>query len=291
MDGRVLVIEDQEGNRELIKARLDMEGLQVTEASTGQEGLHSAVRAIPQVILMSTSLPDISGLEVTRHLRRINRTKHIFVMLIGDEDNRDERLAGLEVGANDFVTSPIDVDLVTLRVRNAIQRSNQANHTDPVTGMPAGRSVQEQLLRLIRDPEGTWRLMHFRVRNLNPFREVYGFMAGDDLLRGTARLIASALGRDDGGTHHRIEDDFLGFGGRDDFIVITDQDRATDLMEEILGQFDQEVGSHYDFREREQGGIEYEGKTYALASLDVNTVAPNDGPFYDIRSLSEALAG
>jgi DNA-binding response OmpR family regulator len=285
LEGRVLIVEDHRGNRQLIKERLEAEGLVVTEAATGQEGLESALRSIPQVILLSTSLPDLSGLDVTRRLREITRTQHTFVMLLGDEDNRAERLEGLGAGANDFVTHPIDVELVMLRVRNAIQRANQTNQTDPVTGMPAGRSVQAQLMRLIRDPEGSWELMRFQVRHLVPFREAYGFMAGDDLLRMTARIIAAALGRDD------VEDDFLGYGGQHDFIVVTTPDRAAKLTAEVVAQFDEGIGSHYDMPDRERYSLDRQGETHALASLDVHRVTPEDGPFYDIRSLSEALSG
>ena len=285
MEGRVLIIEDHQGNRQLIKDRLEMEGFTVAEAATGKDGLADAVRLIPQVIVLSTTLPDLSGVEMVDRLQRINRTKHIFVMLVGDEDDREERLSGLEAGADDFVTYPIDVDLVMLRVRNAIQRANKANQTDPVTGMPAGQSVRTQLLNLVHDTDGPWSLMRMRVRHLNPFREVYGFMAADDLLRGTARIIAAALARDD------VEDDYLGYGGRDDFIVITHQSRAEGLIEEVLEQFNLEVGAHYGFLERQKGEIEYEGETYPLAVLRIRQVTPEDGPFYDIRSLSEALAG
>jgi GGDEF domain-containing protein len=206
-------------------------------------------------------------------------------MMIGDEDNRDERLQGLEAGANDFITSPLDPDLVMLRVRNAINRANLDNHTDPVTGMPAGRRLQDELMRLVRDPEGSWVLLRFHIQNLEPFREVHGFMAGDDLLRATARILAGALGGDD------IADDFLGYGGHDDFIVVTQKSRAEALIEEVQTKFKQEIASFYGFMEREQGYIEFEGEQYPLASLRTRQVTPNEGPFYDIRSLSEALAG
>jgi PleD family two-component response regulator len=281
----VLVIEDQQGNRELILEALTREGLEVEQAVTGETGIQKAARFIPQAILLSTSLPDMSGVEVAERLREINRTKHVFLMMIGDEDNRTERLRGLEAGANDFTTSPVDPDLVMLRVRNAINRANLDNNTDPVTGMPAGRRLQDELMRLVRDPEGPWVLIRFRIQNLEPFREVHGFMAGDDLLRATARILAGALGSDD------IADDFLGYGGHDDFIVITDQSRGDDLIEEVKTQFAREIETFYGFMEREQGYIEFEGEQYPLASLRVRKVTPEEGPFYDIRSLSEALTG
>lgn len=285
MDGRVLIIEDHQGNRNLIRERLEAEGLQVAEAATAEAGLQRAVRSIPQAILLGTSLPDIGGLDVVRRLRRMNRTKHIFVMLIGDEDNRNERLDGLEAGANDFVVNPVDADLAMLRIRNAIRRANLENRTDPVTGMPAGRGVQDQLMQLVRDPDGSWALIRLRIRNLVPFREVHGFMAGDDLLRGVARILAEVLGRDD------VDGDYLGSGGHDDFIVVTSQERAEPLMAEVKAQFEAEIGSYYGFFERRQGFIEFEGQEYPLASLRTRQVVPGDGPFYDIRSLSEVLAG
>jgi PleD family two-component response regulator len=282
----VLIIEDLAANRKLLREQFKQEDVEVVEAETGEVGLQEALRVIPQVILLSTSLPDTSGVEIARRLRDINRTKHVFLMMIGDEENREERLTALEAGANDFVTSPLDPDLVMLRVRNAIQRANSENTIDPVTGMPAGRRVQLQLMRLVRDePEGDWALMRFHVRNLDPFREVHGFMAGDDILRATARILAEALGRES------AEEDFIGFGGHDDFIVIIDADRAERLRKEVQSEFEEVVRAFYGFMERERGTIEFEGEQYPLAELTVQTVVPEDGPFYDIRSLTEVLAG
>lgn len=284
--GRVLIIEDRVANRTLLREQFEQDDIEVVETKTGEAGLEKALRVIPQVIVLSTSLPDISGLEVAKRLRDINRTKHVFLMMVGDEENRKERLNALEAGANDFITSPIDPDLVALRVRNAIQRANSENTTDPVTGMPAGRRVQTELMRLVREePEGDWALMRFHVRNLDPFREVYGFMAGDDILRTTARMLAEALGRES------IEEDFIGFGGHDDFIVITNADRADELQERVQTAFEEAIGSFYSFIERERGTIEFEGEQYPMARLTVHTVVSKDGPFYDIRSLTEVLAG
>ena len=285
MEGRVLLIEDHDGNRELLSKQFIEEGLEVAEATSGADGLKTAVRFMPQVILISISLPDMSGLEVTRRLREINRTKHTFLMLFGDEENRQERLASLEGGANDFIDSPLDPELVALRVRNAINRKNLENITDPTTGLPAGRQVHDELLSLLRAPEGEWALMHVRVLKLDPFREAYGFMAGEKLLHSTARLLAEAL------THDEIENDFIGYGGRDDFIVITHQERTAALEAEVQTAFAQSLANHYDEDACAQGYIEIDGQQHPLATLRVRCVTPADGPFYDIRSLSEAIAG
>ena len=290
MEGRVLLIEDHDGNRELLSDQFVEEGLEVAEATSGADGLKTAARFMPQVILISTSLPDMSGLEVARRLREINRTKHTFLMLFGDEDNRQERLASLEGGANDFIDSPLDPELVALRVRNAINRKNLENITDPTTGLPAGRPVHDELLSLLRAPEGDWALMHFRILRLDPFRETYGFMAGEKLLHSTARLLAEALAHDEIETASSFND-FIGYGGHDDFIIITHQKRTAALEADVRAAFTQSLAGHYGEDAYAQGYIEIDGHQQPLATLRVRCVTPADGPFYDIRSLSEAIAG
>jgi DNA-binding response OmpR family regulator len=284
LEGRVLIIEDNKRNRKLLSERFTQAGLDVHEALTGAEGITEAVRLIPPVILLSTSLPDMSGIEVAEKLRTINRIKHVWLMLIGDRDNRKERLTGLDAGANDFITSPIDADLVALRVRNALNRQNLENHTDPVTGMPAGRGVQEELLQRVRDRTGDWALLRFRIQNLDPLRKVVGQSTGSTLLRSTAQMLAEAL------SHDAIEDDFLGYGGRDDFIVITHKDRVASLRSEVEKNFDQALRTVYTDGDMTRQTLTSEGQEYQLPVLKIQMVTPQQGPFYDIRSLTEALS-
>lgn|GEM_PF-582947 len=285
MEGRVLLIEDDPANAAILREHLNEGQIKVEEATTGQEGIEKALRLIPEGIVISTTLPDMAGIEVVKQLRGLSRTRHIFMMMLADENMHHELLNGLEVGVDDFVPSPFDPDEVTLRVRNALRRATSSNRTDPITGLPAGPLLQEQLRFLVQnDPEGTWCLIRFRVAYLDPFREVYGFMAAEDLLRGVARIFSEVMGQ------NLSEKDFLAYGGRDDFIVITQRERFEALRDEVTRLFAEEVGSHYNFMDREQGYILYEGQKVPLAELRVRMVTPEtDGPFYDIRSLTEAL--
>ncbi len=285
MEGRVLLIEDHEGNRLLLSQQFVKEGFEVAEATTAAEGIKTAIRLMPQVIVLSMSLPDMSGMEVVRRLRAINRTKHTFLMLIGDKNDRQQRLDGLDIGANDFIDSPFDPELVALRVRNAIHRKNLDNLTDPITGLPAGRQVHDELLNLLQSPTGDWALMRFRILKLEPLREVYGLSAGEKLVNSVARLLAEAL------AHDEIHNDFLGYGGHDDFIIITHKDRAATLEAEVRARFADAVNTCYSDADRERGYLEWDGQHCPFATLRVRCVTPADGPFYDIRSLSEAIAG
>jgi GGDEF domain-containing protein len=205
-------------------------------------------------------------------------------MMIGDKDNRNERLTGLDTGANDFITSPIDAELVALRVRNALNRQNQENNTDPITGMPAGRGVQDALRQLVRDREGFWALLRFRILHLDQLQDAYSRQSSNDMLRATARLLAESLNKD------AVEDDFLGYGGRNDFIIITQPDRVHKLKDDVERGFKEIVRTYYTADDLKRGYIKYKDEVSPMATLSVECVSPSDGPFYDIRSLSEALA-
>ncbi len=286
MEGRVLIIEDNKANSKVLQQHFEEAGFTVEVAKTGEKGCNIAVRFLPQAIVLSMSLPDMSGADVAQCLRSFARTEHVYLMMLADEDVYHERLSVLELGANDFVASPFDPVEVTLRVRNALRRANTANRTDPTTGLPAGLLLQEQLRRILnRDPDDAWGLIRFRLMNLGPFREVHGFMAVDELLRTVARLLAEALSRDD------IAKDFLGYGGNNDFVVITTSERAPALVDEASEAFQNAIKAHYSKEERKQGHIMVDGEPAPLLELRAKCITPEDGPFYDIRSLTEALAG
>lgn len=283
MEGRILLIEDNSVNSEGLKERFEAEGVQVDVAVTGAAGLAVAARLLPQAIIISTSLPDMTGAAVAQRLRQMTRTQHIFLMLLADQESHWERLIGLEQGADDFVSTPFDPLEVLLRVRNALRRASATNMLDPTTGLPAGRVIQNQLRRLLNDPEGSWALLRVKVTGLDAFRDVYGFQAGADFLRSMTLIIAEALSQDD------VLDDFLGYNGNDDFIIVTQQRRAASLEAEIRERFKLVLSTHYSFMDLAQGHLMLDGEPASMATLRVSGVNATAGPFYDIRALSEAL--
>lgn len=282
MESRVLFIEDNAINRQRLRECFEAHGMQVEEAEDGRTGLSLAIRLLPQAIVISTTLPDMAWTDVAQQLRAVTRTQHIYLMLLADRDVHKERLSGLE-WADDFVASPFDPEEVTLRIRNALRRANSANFTDPTTGLPASHLIQEQLRHLLQSPEGNWALLRLRVVGLGSFREQYGLQAADNFLCGVARILAEALAND------TVLDDFLGYSGHDDFIIVTHRDRAPGLEAEVLKAFEKALPAHYNSRECKQGFTVLDGKHVPLATLRSHCTTSADGPFYDIRSLSEAL--
>ena len=119
--GRVLVVDDQEPNRLLLKDLLEAQGYLVTEASDGAEALQRVVDNAPDVVLLDVGMPGMDGFEVCRRLKAEPHTASIPVLLVTALSQRDQRLLGMGAGANDYITKPIDKTDLTLRVRNAIR--------------------------------------------------------------------------------------------------------------------------------------------------------------------------
>src|SRR3989337_4397995 len=118
-------------------------------------------------------LQDMDGFEVCRILRTNTRTSHVPIIFLTQKDERSDKLQGLELGADDYITKPFDIEELKLRVQNAIQRSERESLTDPRSGLPSGRLIEEQLRRLMRS-DG-WSFMDVRLNDFEPFKEIYGF--------------------------------------------------------------------------------------------------------------------
>jgi len=237
--------------------------------------------------VLDIMLPDIDGYEVCRNLRTNTRTSHIPVIFLTQKDERSDKLQGLELGADDYITKPFDIEELKLRVMGAIRRSERESLTDPRSGLPAGRLIEEQLRRIIR--EESWALLDIRVNNFESFRDVYGFVAGDDVLRFTAMMIGETV--DEVGT----SSDFIGHAGGDNFIVITRDERAAALKQRLKARFAEEVLTHYNFIDRQQGFIQApksDGgvEKVPFMTFSIGVVSPSQQSFADIREITELAA-
>lgn len=284
---RLLVVEDDADIANMLKIYFSGLDYIVDTAPRGSVALEKTRQVLPHLIILDIMLPDIDGYEVCRTLRTNTRTSHIPVIFLTQKDERSDKLQGLELGADDYITKPFDIEELKLRVQGAIRRAERESLTDPRSGLPAGRLIEDQLRQIIREQD--WALIDIRINHFDPFRDVYGFVAGDDVLRFTAMMIGEVV--DELGT----PDDFIGHAGNDNFIVITSKDSAAAIRDRLKSRFSEEVQTHYNFIDRQKGYItasnsEGEMENYPLMSLAVGIVTPSEHPFADIREITELAA-
>jgi PleD family two-component response regulator len=284
---RLLVVEDDIDIGNMLKIYFSGMDFDVDVAVRGSDALEKTKHSLPHLIVLDIMLPDIDGFEVCRTLRTNTRTSHIPVIFLTQKDERSDKLQGLEQGADDYITKPFDIEELKLRVQGAIRRAERESLTDPRSGRPAGRLIEEQLRKIIR-AKG-WALLDARVNNFEPFKDVYGFVAGDDVLRFTSMLIGEVV--DELGTNS----DFIGHAGGDNFIIITTEDKAAPIKARLKERFDNEVQTHYNFMDRQQGFVQApaaDGTTLKVPfmTLSVGIVSPSVQSFADIREITELAA-
>ena len=284
---RLLVVEDDIDIGNMLRIYFSGMQFDVDVAVRGSEALERTKQVLPHLIVLDIMLPDIDGYEVCRTLRTNMRTSHIPVIFLTQKDERSDKLQGLELGADDYITKPFDIEELKLRVQGAIRRSERESLTDPRSGLPAGRLIEDQLRRIIR--QSGWALLDARVNNFESFKDVYGFVAGDDVLRFTAMLIGEVV--DELGT----TSDFIGHAGGDNFIVITKETKAETMKARLKERFDNEVQTHYNFMDRQQGFVQApanDGTTVKVPfmTMSVGIVSPSMQSFSDIREITELAA-
>src|SRR3970040_1699155 len=280
--GRILVVEDDFDISNMLRIYFTGQGFEVSVAPRGGDALELTRRSLPHLIVLDIMLPDMDGYSGCKELRTTTRTSHIPIIFLTQRDERSDKIAGLELGADDYITKPFDIEELKLRVTNAIVRQERESQTDPRTGLPSGRLIEDHLRRIIR-PQG-WALLDCRLRHFERFKETYGFIAGDEVLRFTSLLLGEVV--DEAGTPN----DFIGHPGGDNFVIITTASPAPKVRERLKARFAKEVPTHYSFMDREQGhilakdndGVEVK---VPLMRLAVGPVSSETRQFSDIREI------
>jgi PleD family two-component response regulator len=285
--GRILVVEDDFDISNMLRIYFTGQGFEVNVAPRGGDALDLTRRSLPHLIVLDIMLPDMDGYAVCKELRTTTRTSHIPIIFLTQKDERSDKITGLELGADDYITKPFDIEELKLRVTNAISRQERENSLDPRTGLPSGRLIEEQLRRMIRT-QG-WALLDCRIMHFERFKDVYGFIAGDEVLRFTSLLLGEVI--DELGTSN----DFIGHPGGDNFVVVTTAGAAPKVRERLKTRFNQEVQTHYSFVDRERGYIiakAHDGSDVQvpLMKMAVGVVSSDTRQFSDIREITEMAA-
>ena len=131
MRDRVLVVEDEKDVRELLRLNLKAGGFDVLEAHNGAEGLAIAKAELPSVVILDLMMPEMSGMEVCRALRRNPATSRIPILMLTAKSTEGDKVAGLEVGADDYVTKPFSPRELLLRVRAVARRQQDQGVAKP----------------------------------------------------------------------------------------------------------------------------------------------------------------
>jgi PleD family two-component response regulator len=256
----------------MLNAYFRVQGYDVVTANWGGDALKAGRAWQPDLVILDIRLPDMDGYEVARRLRGNRRTKDVPIIFLTERRARSDRLQGLELGADDYITKPFDIQELRLRVRNALHRTTQGPLNNPVTNLPEAALVDERLSECL-ESDG-WSILLVALENLDVFHEAYGFVASDDVLRAVGLMIQNAV-RDLGGAN-----DFIGQASPAEFLLITTANNIPALVERIRGRLEQSLDYFYPLRDR--GAEVAKGKKL---SVRMSQLTAQQGPFIDLDGL------
>ncbi len=209
MSARVLVVEDSRTQAEWLVQVLSREGYQTTVAADGREAIRRVRTDPPDLVLLDMILPDMDGLEVLRLLKAASEESFIPVILLSVKADVESRVAGLRIGADDFLAKPFaDAEILAraaamLRIkglqdglRGAKNRLEKLSATDGLTGLYNHRHFQERLGEEFRRAQRYSDPMSLIMLDLDHFKSVndrFGHPFGDRVLRETAERIRSSV--------------------------------------------------------------------------------------------------
>jgi DNA-binding response OmpR family regulator len=273
---KILIVEDDLDVAEMLNAYFRVQGYEVFTVNWGEDGVRAAQTVLPDLVILDIRLPDIDGYEVARRVRSDRRTNEIPIIFLTEKRERVDRLQGFEVGADDYITKPFDVQELRLRVRNALKRVSQGSLTNPVSGLPEGPLVEERLSDVIH--KSGWALLHVSINHLEAFRDAYGFVASDDVLRAISLMIHNTM-RESGSI-----DDFIGHISPTDFVVVVPPVNLPPFQERIKSRLEQSLDYFYPIKDRENAA-----KQPNRLAIQINEVPSVYGRYTSVEQLKKDL--
>nr|PZN30336.1 MAG: diguanylate cyclase response regulator [Actinomycetota bacterium] len=285
MSERVLIADDDPDILTVVKINFELEGFEVDTAVDGEDALQKATANPPNAIVLDIMMPRMDGLTALHRLRSQATTANIPIILLTARGLPEDRVRGLELGADDYITKPFDINELTARVRAVLRRTQAARDLSPLTGLPGNFKITAEIETRIRE-RIPFALIHGDLDNFKAFNDHYGFMRGDEVIRFCARCFTEAA------QALAINDVFIGHIGGDDFVAITPPDMAESFCKEVIERFDDGILDLYDTADALRGYIEVidrRGERYAFPVVSLSLgVASTD--VREITSQWEASA-
>lgn len=277
---QLLIVEDEPDTSAMLREYFGLRGYDVRVVGWGEEAIAECRQDPPDLIMLDIRLPDMDGYEVYARLRQQFRTRHTPVIFLTERRGREDKITGLQLGAVDYMTKPFDLEELSLRVRNALRWAEQAQRVNPVTNLPIGLGMEEQLRPLVG--QGEWAALYIRLQNLESFSEVYGFVAGDEALRAVAKTLGEVVA--DLGS----DQDFVGHLNETDLVVVTSPARVEALRQSAVTRLPRALKQFTELHSRH---AEDDEPPQPVLSVGIGVLTSTDLPPDQEPDLGQRLAG
>ena len=245
---RILLADDEPDLLALMKETLEHQGFDVSTALDGNEAL-SAIRGNPpDIAIVDLVMPRCDGFTVCRELRKDPLFANLPIIILSASSSRDNKVEGLELGVDDFITKSVDIRELLARIRMILKRTRQGLDANPLSRLPGNLSIESRIEEAIASGKPL-AVLYVDIDEFKSYNDCYGYDAGDQVIRAMSRILVRAA------RQHAGPPDFVGHIGGDDFIVVTEPARMEELARRIIAEFDAAVPGFYSEADRQRGKI------------------------------------
>lgn len=289
MSGKnILIVDDNKLSRKILKDTLEKAGYTIFEAKDGEEALEIYRNNSPDMVILDIIMPGMSGFDLLKILRNEEKNLMVPIILLTSQDDFNEKIYGLELGADDYLVKPFNYKELLIKVNNLFQRIQHNRMANPLTGLRGNLDIMAEIKKRIKE-NSLYAVMYIDLDNFKSYNDYYGFMRGDNVIKLTAKILSDSINLI--GNHN----DFLGHIGGDDFVIVTTPDKAEEMCNYIITHFDNDIKYLYDEDDRKRGYIETTNRAgqkhmFPFVSISIAVVTNEFRKFKSELEISEVAA-
>ncbi len=281
----LLIVDDDADIQRILTLRLQQDGYRVARALTGAEALIATQKQPFDLIILDLLLPDIDGFAVLAALRARSATAMTPILLLSARDSPQQKVHGLQLGADDYITKPFSPAELQARIRATLRRHERTAGANPSTLLPGNIAIERTLRHRI-EQNAPFAVCYADIDNFKAYNDTYSFLKGDAVIHQTAHVLLQAI--EQRGNH----DDFVGHIGGDDFVVITTPERAESISAHAIENFDLLGPLFYDATTRARGYIDAHDRQgrparFPFVSLSIGIVSTALHPIAHVAEVAQ----
>ncbi|GAB3843698.1 response regulator [Micromonospora andamanensis] len=245
----ILVVDDDEDIARFVEFNLRLQGFEVILAADGQEALELIERERPDLAVVDLMMPRVDGLELTRRLRADPMTAALPVIMLTAKGMTQDKVNGLNAGADDYLVKPFDNAELVARVSSTLRRNKEFREVSPLTGLPGNSRIRREIADRVRGG-ADYAVGYIDIDRFKSVNDRYGFVRGDGFITALARSLHRAV------VAVALPPAFLGHVGGDDFVFVCTPDQVRPLTLRVSSDFEKAADALYDPTDRERGYVE-----------------------------------
>jgi DNA-binding response OmpR family regulator len=245
---KLVIAEDDDAVAHLVAASLGDAGFLCLRARDGEQALNLVRSELPDALVLDVMMPKMDGIQVCKRIKGDVLLSRVPILMLTSLAGVENRVEGLDAGADDYLSKPFDLRELAARVKALIRQNRRERDRNPTTNLPGSQAIEDKVHELLAAKED-FTLLYIDIENFRTYADVYGYRKADEVVAHTGRLILQRC--------RAIGDPppFVGHLGGDDFMVICRGSEVERLREEVDEAFRASIPQLYTEDDMERGYI------------------------------------